>query len=199
MHIAAHFCFGRSPSSFFTNLDSHPEAGLACSLWLLHFARRTLESAYLEKHVSQKVVLADSLGEFAYYWIFAVWIAHSHATSTHLLPSPVSLPLAFCGWTLAELTNFYAHYLLSQNPTKQGSRAPPRSLLFSLVSCPHYLAEILSWTFFVLCCPTLSGISFTFAGAFIMTCYALERHRKYAASDAAFAKSGRAAIVPFVM
>jgi hypothetical protein len=199
VHLATISYFGRSPSSFLYSIDSPLGSHLSCAAWLLHFARRALESAFLEKHSLLKVPLPDSLGEFAYYWIFAAWFAFSIATSRQLLPSPVSPTLAFCGWTLAEFANFYTHLILSRTLPKNGRRVLPQSPLFCVVCCPHYLAEILSWTFFVLCCPSFAGIVFTAAGTVIMTGYALERHRKYAASDAAFARSGRMAIVPFVL
>jgi very-long-chain enoyl-CoA reductase len=173
---------------------------LTCALWSLHFSRRALESAFLEKHAISNVPLSDSLAEFAYYWMFAVWIAYSLATQDKLL-LPLSFPpsLAVCGWVVAELTNCYAHITLSRAPAKQEKRTVPASCLFCLVCCPHYLCEILSWLFFSLCCPFISSVVFTSAGAVIMTGYALERHRKYAASDPSFAKSGRKAIFPYVL
>ena len=205
LFLAALTFFGRSPIAVATNISvDAPHAagsGLACALWVLHFARRAVESAFLEKHVhcSKTVPVAESLSEFAYYWLFAAWTAHSLATSQNLLPSPLPPPIAACGWALAELVNFYAHFTLSRTPAKNGKRVAPATRLFSLVCCPHYLAEAVSWVFFSLCCPCVSGLLFTVAGAAIMTGYALERHRNYAACDAAFARSGRKAIIPFIL
>jgi very-long-chain enoyl-CoA reductase len=175
------------------------QLSLPCSLWSLHFARRALESAFLEKHVSSSVPLSDSLAEFAYYWIFAVCIAHSLATQD-LLP-PLSFPpsVALCGWVVAEFANCYAHFTLSRTPAQHAKRTLPTSRLFSLVCCPHYLFEILSWLFFSLLCPSISSLVFTSAGAAIMTGYALERHRKYATCDPSFAKSGCKAIIPYIL
>lgn len=167
-------------------------------LWCAHFVRRALESAFLEKHSLQKVALADSLGEFAYYWIFAAWISHSLATSRKRMQLHIPPSIAVCGWIAAEVTNFYTHLILSRTMAKDGMRVLPRSHFFSLVCCPHYLAEISSWIFFVLINPSLASVLFTLTGAVIMTGYALKRYRKYAASDPQFARSGRKAIVPFV-
>jgi len=180
-------CLGRPPTSVFPGINpsQHAHAArsdLASALWFVHFARRTIESAFLERHGSQKIAMADSLGEFAYYWIFAAWISYSLAAPWQLLQSPVASSFAVCGWVVAELANFYAHLILSRTTAKDGKRVLPRSLLFSLVCCPHYLAEVLSWVCFVLVCPSLASILFTLTGAAIMTGYALERHRKYAAS-----------------
>lgn len=195
---------GRSPTSFLSAINPLQQAhaarpGLASALWFLHFCRRAIESAFLERHGAQKVALADSLGEFAYYWIFAAWISYSLATSWQLLQSPAASSFAACGWFAAELVNFYAHFILSRTTAKDGKRVLPRSLLFSLVCCPHYLAEVLSWTCFVLVCPSLGSILFTLTGAAIMTGYALERHGKYAASDPQYAGRRRKAIVPFLL
>ena len=205
LFLVALACFGRSPIAVAANISADaPHAagsGLACVLWVLHFARRAVESALVEKHsqCSKTVPLADSLSEFAYYWLFAIWIAHSLVTSQLLLPSFVPPATAACGWALAELTNFYAHLTLSRTPAKGGKRVLPVTRLFSLVCCPHYLAEASSWVFFSLCCPCAGSLLFTLAGAAIMTGYALERHRQYAACDTAFARSGRKAIIPFIL
>ena len=199
--------FARPPNSSAPSGTADPGAAagfsqlsLASALWSLHFARRALESAFLEKHVSSNVSLSDSLAEFAYYWIFAVWIAHSLATQDKSLPL-LSFPpaIAVCGWVAAELANFYAHFMLSRTPANHEKRTVPASRLFSLVCCPHYLCEILSWLFFCVCSPFVSTVVFASAGAAIMTGYALERHRKYAASDPSFAKSGRKAIMPYIL
>ena len=197
-------CFGRSPISVAVDFGAdEPHAagsGLACAMWAFHFARRTLESAFLEKHSQLTVPLADSLCEFAYYWLFAAWIASVFAsTSPPSLPSPVSPSFALCGWAMAEFTNFYAHRVLSRNPSKDGKRVVPSAPPFRLVCCPHYLAEILSWLCFSLCCPCVPSVLFALAGGGIMTGYALERHRKYIVDDPAFARSARKAIVPFIL
>ena len=144
--------------------------------------------------------MSDSLAEFAYYWIFAVWIAYSLSTQAMPLPQPPVPPaIAISGWVAAELANFYAHFILSRTPANHDKRAVPASRLFSLVCCPHYLCEIFSWLFFCLCSPFVSTVVFASAGAAIMTGYALERHRKYTASDPSFASSGRKAIVPYIL
>lgn len=174
-------------------------ASLARVFWVLHFARRAIESAFLEKHSAQKVSLADSCGEFVYYWGFSAWIAYSLASSQQLLLSPLPISLCCCGWIAAELTNFYAHFTLSRTCAKDGKRAVPDSRLFSIVCCPHYLAEALSWMFFSLCCPTVGSVVFTSLGAVVMLSYALERHRRYAANDPAFSRSGRKAMIPFIL
>jgi very-long-chain enoyl-CoA reductase len=199
--------FARPPNSSAPSGTVHTAAAagfsqlsLASALWSLHFARRSLESAFLEKHVSSSVSLSDSLAEFAYYWIFAVWIAYSLSTQAMPLPQPSVPPaIATSGWVAAELTNFYAHFILSRTPANHDKRAVPASRLFSLVCCPHYLCEILSWLFFCLCSPFVSTVVFASAGAAIMTGYALERHRKYSASDPSFANSRRKAIVPYIL
>ena len=197
--LAVHAYFGSSLTSADPiTADSRPAAA-ACILWVLHFARRAVESAFLEKHTAHKIPLGDSLGEFAYYWIFAAWIAYSLATAQQLLPSPIHYSVACCGWVMAEAANFSAHVALARTPSRGGKRVVPASRLFSRVCCPHYLAETLSWAFFSLCCPVTGSVVFALAGACIMMFYALERWSRYAACDVAFAASGRKAMLPYIL
>lgn len=107
-------------------LTSRP--GIACILWSLHFLRRTLEAAFVEKHSSQPIPLLDSISEFIYYWVFGSWIAYAvcQADLTQgskgseeapwyltvlrpILPVFCPLPLALLGWISAETTNWYVY------------------------------------------------------------------------------------------
>ena len=200
--LTAHAYFGSPLTSAAANFNADSRAsgaGAACFLWVLHFVRRAVESAFLEKHSIHKISLGDSLGEFAYYWIFAAWIAYSLVTAQQLLPSPIHYSVACCGWLMAEVANFSAHVALARTPSKGGKRVVPVSRLFALVCCPHYLAETFSWVFFSLCCPAIGSVVFALTGASIMMFYALERRRRYAACDVAFAASGRKAMIPYIL
>lgn len=153
---------------------------LPAGLWSLHFARRTLESAFLHRY-TRTVSVADTAGEYVYYWGFAAWIAWTVASRTYHLPPQWALGLG-CGiFTVAEVGNFYSHVLLARlRPNaSETARRIPRGFLFERVSCPHYLFEILSWVGFSIATQTLGGLAFTALGAGILVGWATKRHRAY--------------------
>jgi len=58
-------------------------------------------------------------------------------------------------------------------------RLPPRQGYFNVVTCPHYVFEIISWILFNMLHPTVPGIAFTIAGYSVMVSYATERNDQY--------------------
>ncbi len=153
---------------------------LPAALWSFHFARRTLESAFLHRY-TRRVPLADMAGEYLYYWGFAAWIAWSVASPAFRLPA---LPLTAAGtslFALAEAGNFRSHQILARLRPSQGdaARRIPRGFLFALVSCPHYFFEILSWVGFTLATPALGSLAFTLLGAGILVAWATRKQRAY--------------------
>ena len=85
--------------------------------------------------------------------------------------------------------------------------------MFSLVSCPHYLAEVLTWFSFAACAQVvaiavarlklercmqvLPALLFAVATLVILCIYARERHLKYRRDYADYPPS-RKAIIPFL-
>ena len=153
--------------------------------WVFHFLRRTLETLFVFNFSAASVPLADSVVEFAYYWLFALTIAYS-------LPE---VPIVWCTrewvgialFSVAELCNMRCHQTLANAKAKLGDRGGnirPRavlkgSFLFNVVTAPHYLFEILAWVGFNVATGfTHAGVLFNALGATIMTCYAIESHER---------------------
>ena len=149
-------------------------------LWILHFARRCVETCLLFKFSKKVVPIDDSITEFVYYWAFASWIAHS-CPSDSAQPDMLST-LGVTIWFIAEVLNCFCHFKLAMNNDKKKRlRGFP---LFSSITMPHYLFEITSWIGFntALRWRSTSGILFMLVGGFIMLCWAIEKHSEYAAS-----------------
>src|SRR5205807_327267 len=104
-----------------------------------------------------------------YYWGFAAWIAWSVSAPTHRAPLLGLQATGLLVFTLAEAGNARAHVMLRRlRPVGGHEKRLPRGFLFELVSCPHYLCEILSWVGFSLATQTLAGLAFTLLGAGIL-------------------------------
>ena len=155
-------------------------AKLGAALWTAHFARRTLESAFVHRYSKPSIGKADYLSEYAYYWGFAAWIAWSLVRAEQHAPPAGLQALGLAAFVLAELGNARAHSVLRALRSAGGQeRAIPRAALFERVSCPHYSCEIVAWLGFNLVTGTLAGTLFMLLGAGILAAWARTRHLAY--------------------
>jgi|SRR6185369_748359 len=155
-------------------------AGLAAALWSIHFARRSLESAFVHRYSKPSIAAADYLTEYVYYWGFGAWIAWSVTARAAHAPSFAVQLLGLAWFVLSETGNARAHLMLRALRTPGGrEKQIPRGFLFERVSCPHYLFEISSWVGFNLVTQTWAGIAFMLVGAGILSAWAHTRHLAY--------------------
>lgn len=91
--------------------------------------------------------------------------------------------------------------ILSTVCVQEGSdkREAPGGFLFSLVSCPNYTAEVLSWVAFSIMTQISMSYGFTLVGLLQMSAWALDKHRGYLKSDPTYKARGRKAIIPFLL
>ncbi|KAJ3559337.1 hypothetical protein NP233_g11286 [Leucocoprinus birnbaumii] len=102
-------------------------------------------------------------------------------------------------WAFAELSNFHTHMTLrSLRPPGTRTRAIPYGYGFSLVSCPNYFFEIMGWTVVVLMTNSIAAWIFLAFSVYIMTIWALKKHRNYKKE---FGKEypKRRALFPFIL
>ena len=168
----------------FVYFAKHPRVfgSVASTLWVLHFARRCLETVFLFKFSNKVVPLADSVTEFIYYWVFAAWISK---TIPNYGSGASASRFGITVWAVAELLNFVCHVKLVMNANNKNNRVAGFPL-FSFVTMPHYFFEILSWVGFnvTLNWQCLASISFMCVGALIMVCWAIQKHEAYGSRKA---------------
>mmetsp|Transcript_50985 Transcript_50985/g.65299 ORF Transcript_50985/g.65299 Transcript_50985/m.65299 type:complete len:210 (-) Transcript_50985:26-655(-) len=153
----------------------------ATIMWIGHFFRRSLETLFLFNFSQNIVPIADSIQEFLYYFSFSWWIcisvdSHSHGIGLQQL-------FGMFLWLICEYGNYSCHKTLALNSKKTGpkKRINTGSYLFNKSSCPHYFFEISSWFAFNLVTNfSLAGTVFMSIGATIMTCWAIQKHERYA-------------------
>jgi very-long-chain enoyl-CoA reductase len=186
------------------NLSAAPVAALlSAGLWCFHFARRTLESAFVHRYTKPAVPIGDVLTEYVYYWGFAAWNAVAVFSPSYSAPAPVQLGLGVLVFVLAELGNAKSHRMLRElRPEGSVERKIPRGFLFEWVSCPHYLCEIGSWVGFAIVTPTWAAFGFLLVGAGILGAWAHTRHRAYQKDFPSREQGGypaqRRALLPFI-
>jgi very-long-chain enoyl-CoA reductase len=81
---------------------------------------------------------------------------------------------------VCQIANFYCHIILKnlRSPDGGGGYQIPRGFLFEYVTCANYTTEIYQWLGFNIATQTLAGYSFLAVAAFIMTDWALGKHRR---------------------
>jgi very-long-chain enoyl-CoA reductase len=152
------------------------------AMWVLHFLRRTLESAWLHRYSKPRVPLSDVIIEYAYYWGFAAWAAAVLFSKDYAAPDSLFVLLGGAVFLLGEAGNAKAHRMLQAlRPAGSSARQIPRGFLFNQVSCPHYFFEILSWLGFAVATQSLPSLVFLLLGAAILGGWAHGRHKAYRA------------------
>lgn len=115
----------------------------------IHFLKRVLETLFLHKY-STKVNC--SVGAFigVYYTLVSWIILHfNKLAEVGLRGGPKESILGVLLFAFGEVGNFYHHYLLARLRREKGDvdqkYMVPEGGLFSRVTCPHYLFELLAW------------------------------------------------------
>ena len=111
----------------------------------LHFLKRVLETLFLHKY-STKV--NPNVGAFigVYYAVISWIILYFHKLAEIETVNVMGVSTGILLFTVGEVGNFYHHVLLAK--LRDGNKQEyniPRGGLFSLVTCPHYLFELIAW------------------------------------------------------
>lgn len=214
--------------------------GVYC--FIAHFVKRELETIFVHRFSRPTMPFFNIFKNSIYYWSFAFFVSYvlchpdyTDADPLHFqiglaimggaLPAPTSAPpLPHLATAVCEVINFLVHLQFRMMRPKEGSlkRSPPKGILFSLVSCPNYTAEVLCWVGFsfatnvFICAPPppawhsrprltvhapnpAPAYIFTLVGFAQMTEWALSKHRGYLRSYPEYKRFGRKAIIPFIL
>lgn len=80
---------------------------------------------------------------------------------------------------LCQVSNLYCHIILRNlRGDGSGGYQIPSGFLFNIVTCANYTTEIYQWLGFNIATQTVAGYVFLFVAAFIMTNWALAKHRR---------------------
>ena len=175
-------------------------------LFTLHFIKREFETIFIHRFGTDTMPIMNIFKNSGYYWLFAIWIAHTCLNPLYTEPSDISRRQFGVGlFAVCELLNLKSHIdLRNLRPAGTRIRQIPKGILFSLISCPNYLFEILAWVGFTIASQTVASGVYTLVGAAQMTLWALQKHKRYGREfDGKDGKDvypkSRKAIVPFIL
>ncbi|EER39713.1 steroid alpha reductase [Histoplasma capsulatum var. duboisii H88] len=127
---------------------------LFCTLVVLHFVKRELESAFLHRFGRATMPALFVIRNSGYYWLLsgcnvAYWVyapTSKAASTTIKSANPLLLYTGLALFIFGQLANLNSHVVL-RNLRRPGTseRGIPSGFGFSLVTCPNYLFEVIAW------------------------------------------------------
>jgi very-long-chain enoyl-CoA reductase len=167
--------------------------------FIAHFVKRELETFFVHKFSRPTMPLMNIFKNSAYYWMFAAFMGYFLCHPQYTPPAHGLDKVAAIGMLLMELGNLGVHLQLAGMRGKEGdqTRDAPKGGFFSLVSCPNYSFEVMSWVFFSLGTNVFMSWMFTLVGLLQMSDWALKKHRGYVKAEPQLKR--RKAILPFVL
>ncbi|KAI9154344.1 hypothetical protein LWI28_024717 [Acer negundo] len=158
----------------------HPVQTYAMYYWCFHYFKRIMETFFVHRFSHATSPLANVFRNCAYYWSFGSVIAYY---VNHPLYTPVNdlqMKIGFGFGIICQISNFYCHLILKNLRSTDGSSGYqiPRGFLFNIVTCANYTTEIYQWLGFNIATQTIAGYTFLVVATFIMTNWALAKHRR---------------------
>lgn len=162
--------------------------------WLLHYGQRTFVFPLLMRDENKRKPLLT----VALAIVFNLLNATGNAVGLVDRPIDVSFLIGLGLFALGMAINLHAdHVLRTLRKPGETTYLVPRGGLYSWISSPNYLGEILEWVGFAIAAQTLAGwafAAFTFAN---LAPRALSNHRWYRARFPDY-PARRRALIPFV-
>lgn len=158
----------------------YPVQTYATIYWCFHYLKRILETFFVHRFSHATSPLSNVFRNCFYYWSFAIFIAYF---ANHPFYRPVGEMQMYVGFALGivcQLANFYCHLILKglRSLDGKGGYQIPKGFLFNYITCANYTTEIYQWLGFNIATQTLAGYIFMFVAAFIMSNWALGKHRR---------------------
>lgn len=148
--------------------------------WCFHYFKRIMETFFVHRFSHATSPLSNVFRNCAYYWSFGCYIAYyvNHPLYTPVSDLQMKIGLGF--GLIMQLANFYCHIILRnlRSPSGNGGYQIPQGFLFNIVTCANYTTEIYQWLGFNIATQTVAGYIFLVVAAFIMTNWALAKHRR---------------------
>ncbi|TVU41494.1 hypothetical protein EJB05_15020 [Eragrostis curvula] len=178
-------------------------AELLSAVLAVHFLKRVLEVLFVHRY-SGNMPLATAVTISSSYLIGTVNMIYAQHLSCGL-PDP-AIDLLYPGvavFAVGIAGNFYHHYLLSRlragadgGGGDKGYKIP-RGGLFELVTCPHYLFEILGFFGFAMISQTMYSVAWASGTAMYLAGRSLATRRWYASKFDEFPERIKA-LVPYI-
>ncbi|PVU88011.1 hypothetical protein BB559_005764 [Furculomyces boomerangus] len=205
--IVIHSLFYHFPRVFFLQSFKHSNVQRAL-YWMAvaHYLKRELETILVHRFSHATMPFSNIYKNcFHYYFFGGALLAFFNYGPKFKLGSPTDLAtsnstilLSIVLFTFFELSNLSTHITLKNlRPPGSTVRRIPYGYGFTMVSCPNYLFEILSWASYALIAEKYSSLIFLTVSAVQMYLWAVKKHKAYLKEFPNYPKS-RKAIFPYL-
>ncbi len=158
---------------------------LSCILICAHFLKRELETLFVHRFSASTMPARNIFKNSFHYWVLAgfniaAWI-HAPGSPTAKEPNLLLLYVGLLAYTIGELGNLNAHLVLRGLRSSGGrERGIPHGVGFSLVTCPNYMFEVVSWIgMYLVSGLNLSVLLFAIVSTGQMMPWAKKKERNY--------------------
>ncbi|KKA26677.1 hypothetical protein TD95_001612 [Thielaviopsis punctulata] len=122
------------------------------AFWMitLHFVKRELETLFVHKFSASTMPAFNIFKNSFFYWVFSgllsAWAIYSPTSLAATADQPLIDAAGSLVYLFGEVSNATVHLHLSSLRSRGGTeRKIPNGYGFSLVTCPNYLFEAISW------------------------------------------------------
>ncbi|VUC23901.1 unnamed protein product [Clonostachys rosea] len=171
---------------------------------MLHFLKREIETLFVHKFSANTMPVFNVFKNSAFYWLVSGLICalsiyrpnSMAATADEILVDYVGLVVYLFG----ELSNASVHlYLASLRSTGGTERKIPLGFSFTLVTCPNYMFELISWAGIIIVSREWTVVAFIVMGAYQMYAWALGKEKAYRREFGDLYKKKRYVMVPGII
>ena len=157
---------------------------LAFAMFVSHFAKRELETLFVHKFSASTMPVRNIFKNCFFYWVFSgalcAYVIYSPSSIAATADEPIVDLVGSVIFILGELANASVHLHLSSLRSRGGTeRKIPTGLGFSLVTCPNYMFEIISWVGVIIASRDWSVALFILIGAAQMATWAKGKEKAY--------------------
>ncbi|CCF36891.1 3-oxo-5-alpha-steroid 4-dehydrogenase [Colletotrichum higginsianum] len=161
-----------------------PTQLLTLAMFLGHFLKREYETLFVHKFSANTMPLRNIFKNSFFYWAFAgllsAWHVYSPSSPTALARNDAVDVLGTIIFLFGEASNAIVHLNLASLRSHGGTeRQIPRGYGFSLVTCPNYMFEIISWIGVIITSRSWAVAVFIAIGAAQMAQWAKGKERAY--------------------
>ncbi|KAI9183887.1 3-oxo-5a-steroid 4- dehydrogenase [Blastocladiella emersonii ATCC 22665] len=182
------------------DFEHTPTQGLLYSMLMLHFFKRELETLFVHRFSHGTMPLFNVFKNSFHYWILSGVLIAWHVFSPNAVPEYSEEWRAACMalFAFGQTSNFLTHMTLRNlRPAGSKERKIPYGYGFSLVSCPNYFFETLSWLAVLLLSQSWAALIFFVFAVGQMFLWAQKKHKAYLKEFKDYPKN-RKAMFPFI-